>query len=215
MFKKDLALGSIIGAAVGLLVQPMLSTLGPNLSKFGLIINSSFRIEAFFVFLILAPLALFILNLISKTIPIIYQFGKFAAVGTLNSFIDFGIMNLVIALTGIASGIWYAVFKGASFICATTNSFFWNKFWTFGSKGGDVAGQALKFYVIAGGGWLIDVAIASFVVNGLTRPVAISPALWANVGALAGIGGSFLWNFLGYKFIVFKKSVPESQTQPS
>lgn len=203
MTKKDTLFGFIIGAAVGLLMQPMLSTLGDTLGKIGLSTDAKTRILVFVIFTVLAPAALFVASFIGKWVKVIYQFAKFAAVGTLNSFIDFGVVNLLIATTGYASGIYFSAFKAISFIFATTNSFFWNKFWTFDSKGGNAAEQAVKFYVIAGVGLLVNVGAASFV-NG-ARPVNASPNLWANFAVLCGIGVSFLWNFLGYKFLVFKK----------
>ncbi|MGC8776255.1 MAG: GtrA family protein [Minisyncoccia bacterium] len=198
MDKKDLKLVTIIGALVGILVQPMIQNLvqAPSLAL---------RIGAFFGFLILAPLALFIAYLIGKYIPVIYQFAKFAAVGTLNSFVDFGILNLLIFLSEIAAGWWYTVFKAISFLGGTTNSYFWNRSWTFSADSGPKVGEAAKFYTIAIIGGFVNISVASFVVNGITRPGFISPNLWANIGALCGIFSALLWNFLGYKFIVFKK----------
>lgn len=204
MDKKDLKFATIIGVAVGLLVQPMMGNLSANLAGFGLAVNLKLRIAAFFLFLILGPVALFIAYLIGKVVPVIYQFSKFAAVGTLNSFIDFGVVNILITVTGITGGAYYSVLKAISFIFSTTNSFFWNKLWTFDSKGGNTAEQAIKFYVIAGIGLLLNVGAASLVVA--LKPAASSATLWASLfGPLAGIAVSFLWNFLGYKFLVFKK----------
>ena len=197
--KKDFVLVVIIGAAVGILIQPIIVNLiaRPSLT---------IRVLIFFALLILAPVALFVAYLLGRLWKTIYQFAKFAAVGVLNTFIDFGVLNLEILLSGIASGALYPVFKGVSFLAATTNSFFWNKFWTFESKTSANTGEALRFYVVAGVGWLINVSLASFIVNGLSRPAAISPNLWANIGALVGVAGSFLWDFLGYKFLVFRAS---------
>jgi putative flippase GtrA len=198
MTKKDFLCILVIGFAVGLLAQPIMGNLVSHLSL-------ALRFAVFFGFLILAPLLLFIAYLIGKFIPVIYQFAKFAAVGTLNTFIDFGVLNLEIFLFSVSSGILYSVFKGISFLAATTNSFFWNKYWTFNSKTPANPKETLKFYVVAIVGWVINVSLASFVVNVLSRPVSFSPNLWANVGALVGVAGSFLWDFLGYKFIVFKQ----------
>jgi len=198
MGKRDLKAGLIIGTAVGLLSQLILTNIVASpgyLLRFG----------AFIAFVILAPLALYVAYLIGKMIPVIYQFAKFAAVGTLNTFVDIGVLNLEIFLSGQAGGLSYPVFKAISFIVATTNSFFWNKYWTFGAGGTKASGEAPKFYLFAAIGWALNVGTATFIVDGLTRPVALSPNIWANLGALGGVAASFLWDFLAYKFFVFKK----------
>jgi putative flippase GtrA len=196
--QKDFKLVTIVGGLVGILIQPMIQNLVANPSFY-------LRIGAFVFFLVLAPFALMVAYFLSKIIPVVYQFAKFAAVGTLNSFIDFGVLNLLIFLTNIASGIGFSIFKAISFLVATTNSYFWNKYWTFESGGSPQVKEAAKFYTIAIIGGFLNISVASFIVNGIARPEFISINLWANIGALGGILGAFIWNFLGYKFLVFKK----------
>jgi len=198
MNKKDLLLVTIIGGAVGILVQPMIQNLVTSPTFF-------IRVGAFLVFLILAPLALAVAYFLSKILPVLYQFAKFGAVGALNSFIDFGILNLLIFLFSIGSGLWFSIFKAISFLCATTNSYFWNKYWTFESSNKPKVSEAAKFYTIAIIGGFLNVSIASFIFSGINRPEYIPVNLWANVAALGGILSAFIWNFLGYKFVVFKK----------
>ncbi len=205
MNKKDLWLAVVIGAAVGLLAQPMLSTLGSTLARLGVGNGMGARLGFFVFFLILAPVALWVAYLLSKVWGVLYQFAKFAAVGTLNSFIYFGVLNLLIAMTGIAKGTSYSLFVLLGFLFSTTNSFFWNKFWTFHSGDKASIGQAASFYLIAAGGALLNTGAASFVVNYIAHP-GVTDNLWANLGALIGIGVSFLWNFLGYKYFVFKRA---------
>jgi len=196
IIKKDLLIVTFIGAAIGLFVQIVIQNLVESPSFY-------LRVGVFFACLVFAPFALWIASLIGKVFPVMYQFAKFGAVGTLNNAIDFGIVNLLIFLTGIASGWGYSLFKTVSFIAGTTNSFFWNKFWTFGAKEKPRSGEVAKFFSFAIVGGLINVGIASFVVNGIHAPEGIAPKVWANVGTLAGVAGSFLWNFLCYKFFVF------------
>jgi putative flippase GtrA len=198
MNKKDLLLVTIIGGAVGILVQPMIQNLVTSPTFF-------IRIGAFLGFLILAPLALTIAYFLSKILPVLYQFAKFGAVGVLNSFIDFGILNLLIFLFSIGSGLWFSIFKAISFLCATTNSYFWNKYWTFESSNKPKVSEAAKFYTIAIIGGFLNVSVASLIFSGINRPEYIPVNLWANVAALGGILSAFIWNFLGYKFVVFKK----------
>ena len=207
MRRRDLFLVTIIGAAVGLLSQPIVANLldAPSAAA---------RIGFFLTFTVVAPAALAVASLIARFVPVVYQFAKFAAVGTLNSFVDAGVLNLAIYITGISAGWLYSLFNLVSFLAATTNSFFWNKFWTFEAKESIKTGETTKFYLIAAVGGLLNVGIASLVVNGFMRPEGISPKLWANIGKLCGIGAAFLWDFLGYKFIVFKKPKNEAGNKP-
>ncbi len=204
MDKKDLGLAAIIGGAVGILAQPMLSTLSGSLGRLGLVPGTGVRLGFFIFFLILAPVALWVAHLLGKLWAVLYQFAKFAAVGTLNSFIYFGVINLLIFFTGIARGWSYSAFVLLGFILSTTNSFFWNKHWTFGSRDQATVGQAASFYGIAAVGAFLNTGTASVLVNFVSHP-GVSNNLWANLGALIGIGVSFLWNFLGYKYFVFVK----------
>ncbi len=205
MWRDFLTVG-VIGVAIGIFAQPVITNLIPQTTPIlrgGVVLGAG----------IFALFALWIASLLNKIIKGAYQFAKFGAVGTLNSFIDFAVLNLAIALTGIAGGWGYSFFKGISFLCATTNSFFWNRWWTFGERH-TTSAQTIKFYVIAGVGWAINITVASFVVNGIRVPAGVVPNLWANIGALAGVGASFLFNFIGYKLWVFKKPIAISMLQP-
>lgn len=209
MKKKDLEAALVIGVLVGILIQPVIDNIYRGSKALAFLfgangLNLPARLEILVIFSFFAPFALYIAYLLGKILPVLYQFAKFAAVGTLNSFISAGVLNFLSLLTGITSGFWIPPFAAVAFLVATTNSFFWNKYWTFSSSGGPQAGETVKFYVIAATGWVLNVATVSVVVNYL-RPQNISPELWLNAGALAGISASFLWNFLGYKYLVFGK----------
>lgn len=199
--RRDFGTVTIIGVAIGVLAQPVLTNVIP-------VVTPALRAGVFFGAVLLAPFALFIAYLLGKIVPSLYQFAKFGAVGTLNSFIDFAVLNVVITLTGITAGFWYAVFKSVSFLCATTNSFLWNRWWTFGQSQTSSA-QTVQFYGVALVGWVINVGVASFVVNVIGIPAGISLPQWANIGAFAGVAASFLFNFFGYKLWVFRRSILE------
>ena len=83
------------------------------------------------VFPVVFLIGTFIAKLLSKLAKVIYQIARFAEVGVMNTFIDFGILNLLIWITRITGGLAIAPLNAFSFLCATSNSYFWNKFWTF------------------------------------------------------------------------------------
>lgn len=211
MNKKDLKLVAIIGGLVGLLAQPVLANVidkvqGP-LGEIGLSVpDIALRIGLFLFFVILAPIALWVAYKVSKIVAVVYQFAKFGAVGSLNSFVDLGFFNLLtLIFTLPAQGSFgYAGFKALSFLAATTNSYFWNRKWTFESKTEANAGEAAKFYTIAIMSGLLNVGVASLV--NVAQPASMDAEVWGNIVApICGILSSFIFNFLGYKFIVFKK----------
>jgi len=197
MKKLDAVLGALIGLLNGAFFWFILKQIeiGIPYSWFLII-----------VFTFLAPLALYIASLIGKKFLIIFQATKFFLVGTLNTFIDLGVLNFFIWLTKIARGYLYAVFKTISFSVAVINSYFWNKYWTF-EKGKEAPKpkEFLKFLTVTLIGLLINVGVASFVVNVIGPKFGISEKVWASVGAIIAAFFAFTWNFTASKFVVFRK----------
>ena len=197
MKKTDIIIGPIIGLFIGTFFFIFLRTLQVNIPQSWLLI---------IVFPPLTLLGLFIASTIGKKFFAIYQMGKFVLVGALNTMVDLGVLNFLMWTFGIYTGIFYSVFKGLSFLLASTNSYLWNKHWTFEKREEAFVGQEyFKFLIIVSIGFLINVGIATFVVNVIGSQFGISEELWANVGAFIAILLAWIWNFGGAKFIVFKK----------
>jgi putative flippase GtrA len=195
--KTDAIISLIIGFLIGVFFFISLKTLQIQIP------------QAWLILIIFPPLTiagLFLAALVGKKFLALYQVAKFLLVGALNTFIDLGVLNLLMWLSGIYSGILFAAFKSLSFLTATVNSYLWNKHWTF-QKSGEIfrAREYFKFLTIVTIGLLINVSIASFVVNVIGPQFGIKNELWANVGAFTAILIAWIWNFVGSKFIVFKK----------
>jgi putative flippase GtrA len=205
VFRKSDLISSIV---LGEIVAVFIVLITKNLERDIPILDILIRHKGFIFLLIptLATVGIYGTFHLGRERPVLFQFGKFITIGLSNTSIDFGILNFLIFITDIERGHFYSLFKAVSFIVAVTNSYLWNRFWTFenpGTKG--TAKQFFQFVTVSGVGFGINVAIASFVVNVLGPMGGISPRLWANIGALAAIVISVFWNFGGYKFIVFKK----------
>jgi putative flippase GtrA len=201
--KKDYCLVAFIGFCFGLFSIPVLKNI-----DIGINLNALFIVGIMAVSAIFAVLALWLAGIIAKKIPIILQIAKFAAVGTFNTLLDAGVLNLLIYLTSIATGLGFVVFKGISFIIANIASYFWNHHWTFEVGNKTSTKEFGKFFGVSVIGFLINIGAASLVVNVIGAPAGTSPEIWANVGFITATLASLVWNFVGYKFFVFvtKKS---------
>mgnify|MGYP001558705825 FL=1 len=199
MNKKDLSLGVLIGLLIGLSVLPIVKNLG---------LPIGFKLQLFLapLLMILVPLGLMIANFLSRYSAVFYQIAKFGVVGVLNTMMDWGILNILMFLSGVYAGLAYSGFKAISFGIAIVNSYLWNKYWTFES-GTSRDNEFLKFLIISAIGALINIGIASSIVN-FTAPFSgLSLPIWANIAAAAATAVSMVWNFTGYKFIVFSVKV--------
>ncbi len=147
----------------------------------------------------------FLAQLLIYMQKIIRQFSKFVVIGFMNTGIDFAILNLLMWRTGIYQGKWIILLNIISFSIAVSNSYFWNKYWTFKDRDEVEAKEFSQFVIVT----LIGVAINTSIVYGVTTLVppmfGLGPELWANLAKVAATGISLIWNFIGYKFFVFKR----------
>jgi putative flippase GtrA len=197
-FARDIVLALIVGFLTGALAIPVVINLGIPI-----------RIPLALLPIIVAvlfALGLLAASLVAGRAPSLFEFSKFAIVGVLNSGVDFGILNTLILLTGMASGSAFLAFKSISVTLGVINSYIWNKYWTFGAmKSSEARRELVSFMVVTLIAVAVNVAGADVIVNVIGAPHGVSPRLWANVGAISGAGLTLFTNFFGYKFFVFRK----------
>ncbi len=198
MRKKDIWFSLLSALLVGVLSLPTLNNI---LSEYGF--NVRFLIAVTLAALTLIGLAT--LRFLSRWVKILWQMAKFIVVGGLNTFLDFAVLNLLIASTGISAGGQFSLFKALSISVAIMSSYFWNKHWTFdGSRGGKT--EFIEFLLVSLVGMVINVVSASFLVNYTEAFFNLDPVAWANLSSLIATFLGLAWNFLGYKLIVFRKT---------
>lgn len=203
---RDLLFAAINGAIFGLMLTFVLKNMEMStvtLPGLGTVTFSALTLT--FIFAIVAVIAVLVGSLLSHIKPFFFQLSKFGVVGISNTAIDFGILNLLIMVTGVYAGVAYSVFKIISFLGATINSYLWNKFWSFEDHSkDDIKEEFLKFITVSGIGIVINVGVASLI-NALGPAGDIDPKGWANISAAIATITVLTWNFLGYKLFVFKK----------
>jgi len=149
----------------------------------------------FFIILpVLSILGLWLADLIGKRFLFIHQAGKFVLAGAFADVADIKIFQLL---------LWFAPFslfcKGISFLVAMGIKYWANKHWAFGEHDGR---QIAQFFLVTVVGLAINVSSFYF----LSRiGTGISTKLWVELSIIFAALITAVWNFLGYKFIVFKK----------
>jgi putative flippase GtrA len=127
------------------------------------------------------------------------RFLKFAAVGAIGALIDFGIMNLLVALAHAP----FIIAGTISFVCAVISNFTWNRFWTYPeSRSKPLIGQLGQFSLVNAAGLLIRLPILRFGEPTLDQ-VLLSFSVTAkshqflshNLTLAIAVGVVMLWNF--------------------
>lgn len=133
------------------------------------------------------------------------QATRFFIVGIINTAVDIVVLNLLIFVTGTGhSGPLFTAFKTISFLAALLNSFYMNSRWTFAAQSGGrpTMAQGAQFIVVSVLASVVNIASASYVASFVQPPVQLV-SYWPTVAALVGTVFSFIFNFVGYKFLVF------------
>ncbi len=212
--KKDYLFGIASGFFIGLLLIPILKTARPELFQ-------SLKFIIIPVFTVMVLIGLVVASWISRMIPIIWQLAKFIVIGVLNTLVDIGALAYMLYLAStsgypIASSdvlftlfvpiAFFTLYKSISFVVASVNSYFWNKYWTFGANDEKkTSTEFVQFFIVSFIGFIINVVASSLIFSFFHKIGGLTADQWALIGAAVGSISGLAWNFIGYKFIVFKK----------
>lgn len=146
--------------------------------------------------------------------PVIMQLLRFAAIGSLNTAIDFVILNYVTKSFDVTSGVTLGLLNIISFSAATIQSYAWNRVWAFAqSTGVSIFQNALRLVMVGGLGLVAFLAVivgaaydasSLFFLMTLVAFVIIQLCLWKafdlKFGQQQGVGTQFA-TFLGVSLI--------------
>ena len=197
MKKIDYAISGLIGFFAGIFAIPVLINLGHR--------DPVILLALPWVFAIASVIGAAVAGFLGRKFAFFIQFAKFAVVGVLNTAIDFGVLNIISLITGVTSGLVVGGVNLPGVALALANAYLWNKFWVFGHRDNKGALNDLpKFLLVSGIGIVINSGI---VILATSYPVvSINAKTWLNLAKLCATAFSLVWNFLGYKFIVFRSS---------
>lgn len=212
--KKDLFFSITTGSYAGLIVWKVFKFLSIDIFDklgIGLILGKpDLYISSAWMILIIPILWILGVNLgyfLGRWINFFNQFGRFAVIGFTNFAVYTGILNLFLWQTGVNKGFKYSLFVSIAFIVSVVHSYGWNKYWVFESgDSGKGAGEFTKFLGITSIAGLINVIIASLIVNFVHPLFGISADGWANIGGIIGSAFALSFSFVGIRLVVFKKN---------
>jgi putative flippase GtrA len=132
------------------------------------------------------------------------QMFKFAAVGCVNTMIDWAVYFIILKLFPAESVIFYTAAKGFSYLCGIINSFFLNRNWTFkGILRDNEGGRFIKFMLVNAVGLGFN-SISVYIFLNLNFSHIVSLFLATSI--------TFTFNFLLNKMWVFREDKMVAKT---
>ena len=117
------------------------------------------------------------------------QLAKFCVVGGIGYAI-----NLAVYATLLHVGVHYAPAATCSFLVAVTSNYTWNRLWTFRDRRAGVAAQGMRFFVVALGSLLANLAVLQVLI-GLGAGKLVGQAIAIIVVTPLNFVGNRLWSF--------------------
>jgi len=133
------------------------------------------------------------------------RFLKFLVVGLSGAVVDFGTLNLLRQILNVPL-IWA---QAISFVCAVTNNFLWNRFWTYPeSRSRKVQKQLIQFFIVNIIGimirtpllpWLDKMIFKHLNQTNFAFPLS-NQVISQNIALAISISIIILWNFFVNRF---------------
>ena len=158
----------------------------------------------FWLFPVMSMVGLWVCEILGKKFHFIHQAGKFFLVGAFSAIVDIKVYQIFAWALAflLASSI---ISKCISFLVATAVKYGGNKIWVFEKNGKDgIRKEIVQFTLITFIGMIIDVSVFYCATTWL-QPQNITTHIWTEISIIIAALVAAVWNFLGYKFIVFKR----------
>jgi len=144
------------------------------------------------------------------------QFVKFCIVGTLNTAVDFTVLNIaligfgythfIVHLGGRDWALGAQAAAATAHVVSSTNGFIWNRIWTFRGRG-LVHHEYARGFTVYTVGLGLRLAMTTILISIQDRIFHIPPhsVLAANISQLVAIPIVVFWNFFMFRHWVFQQ----------
>ncbi len=176
------------------------------LKGYGIEITSLYKLLLYYVLPLVSLICLWLAYLIGKKLLFVYQAAKFLLIGAFAAVVDIKIFQLSTWLFSLSIIVSPLIPKAISFLIATFAKYWGNKHWAFEKHGKEsIKKEVIQFFTITFVGLALDVASFYYFTKVLGPQFQAPVKVWTELSIILAALSAALWNFLGYKFIVFKK----------
>lgn len=195
----DIILSVICGLSISFLVNDFLIGLGLEVGFY-------YGLTLWIILPLIFTICLWVAYLIGRKLLFVFQAAKHLLVGSFATVMDLKIFEFLFLAFSIYVPIGSIVAKSSSFIISTFFKFWGNKYWAFQeTEKKNIYKEAFQFFLITFVGLLIDVFSFYCFTEILGPQFSIPSAIWIKLSVIISAIIAALWNFSGYKFLVFKK----------
>ena len=138
------------------------------------------------------------------------QLLRFGLVGGLNTALDLLILNGLLWLFPTQDSLLLLVYNSFAYAIGGLNSFFLNKYWTFGRRQRTTRKELVRFTLttLCGIGWS---TIILWLTSNVLHPFLVNRTLWANASKVVAIAGTACISYLGMRLWVFVSKAQQKQ----
>lgn len=208
----DIIFSLICGRVVGFLVSDFLKEWEVSIGIYEHVI-----VWVFLPFISLV--CLWVAYTIGKKLAFVFQVAKFLLVGAFATVIDLKIFEFSVWLFSFMLLSSAIIAKIISFLVATSLKYWGNKYWAFvghvpkdvipfeliNSEQKNWKREFVHFFAVTTLGLIIDVGAFYYFTKIMNPQFGFSVMLWTKLGVIFAALAAAAFNFLGYKFLVFKK----------
>lgn len=163
-----------------------------------------------FIMPILGIILVWVTDKVAKKYNFAMELVKYLLVGLFSVLVDLKVFEFLIWLVAVQIPLVYGVTKGISFLISVCVKFIGNKYWVFQeTANGTIKDEFVKFMLVTFAGLLIDVGGFLYFSKILGAQFNIPADVWVKISVILAAIAAAAWNFLSYKFLVFKKQKNE------
>ncbi len=195
----DIIFALIAGRILGFLI-------GDFLREWGITIGIYWTLLIWLVLPIVSLACLWLAYQIGKKLLFVFQGAKYFLVGAVATILDLKLFEFLFWIFSASIPFSTITSKSVSFIISTFFKYWGNKHWAFQKhEREDMHKEIIVFFSVTLIGLIIDILCFYYFAKVIDPQFGFPGAIWVKLSVIFAALAAALWNFVGYKFFVFKK----------